>query len=184
MSSERYVPSAEITLEMHLSASPAFTAKRWGHRVKNLGGRYSECRGDRDTRFVELPATRDGYLLADALLRDFRKYGCNKTTVVVRGYDLPNVHAAAIVAHVPDAATLRRKLARALRRRRVATPLVTRIRHEKRAIGALCTFLARLERTDMERALWHGQCALEANKWTARVRRCERRLERACTAKE
>lgn len=175
----------EIILESHISPSPDFTSRGWGKRVRTLGGSYSECRGDRSTRFVRLPATRAGYALTGELLKAFQHKTRAVSVVVVRGY-MPS----GFVLRARDSASLRHKLAKALRRHwkrdraNVATPLVAKIRREKRAIGALCTFVARLERTDMERALWYGQCALEANKWTARVRRCERRLERACAAKE
>ena len=72
---------------MHLSSSPAFT-RRFGKKVKALGGRYSHCRGDCSKRFVTLPTTPEGALLADEIVRVHpsfsRSRGRRGTTVIAR----------------------------------------------------------------------------------------------------
>lgn len=73
------------TIRLHLSVcakddsdAPPFPA-RYGHRVKEIGGKYSACRGNQTTRYVTLPATSEGGDLAVVLLE---KYPEHKKTFV------------------------------------------------------------------------------------------------------
>jgi len=69
-------------VELHLSPCPTFT-KRFGRRVKALGGRYSDCRGSSYKRFVTVPvAIPEGRVLVDVLVA---AYGGPNTTAVLRG---------------------------------------------------------------------------------------------------
>lgn len=69
-------------VEAHLSGNPEFT-RRFGQRVRNAGGKYNECRGHSETRYVTLPmAARD---LMDEICATYPK-GL-QTTLVARGLD-------------------------------------------------------------------------------------------------
>ena len=98
MSNINYIPTPK-SVELHLSGDPAFT-KKYGKAVKALGGRYSECRGHSNTRFVDIPWTDEGRSLADKLIADFGK-GEKRTVVVFRGLDRTfrgkHVHAPVVV---------------------------------------------------------------------------------------
>lgn len=59
------------TLELHIWGGPDFTRLAWARKVKDLGGRYSECRGYEDMRFVFLPNTAPGRKLAAELGAQF-----------------------------------------------------------------------------------------------------------------
>ena len=66
-------------VELHLSKNTEFTT-RFGARVKSVGGRYSDVRGDANRRFVTLPASETA--LIDELAVAYG--GSQKTVVVVR----------------------------------------------------------------------------------------------------
>jgi len=76
-----YIPAPK-SVELHLRPSPEFS--RYSKKVKALGGRYSECRGNAYKRFVHLPWTEEGRALANRLIEEF---GYGKTTAIVRGVD-------------------------------------------------------------------------------------------------
>lgn len=69
-------------VEMHLPSDSSFTRK-FGKRVKDIGGKYSECRGSRYNRFVDIPlrwavgegsfseAFQEGVRLADEIAQTF-----------------------------------------------------------------------------------------------------------------
>lgn len=86
-------------VELHLGPSASFT--KYSKRVKALGGKYSDCRGNTYKRFVTLPWTPEGRELADKLVAEF---GWSKdTTLIVRGVDRfrgKHVHACVVVHHV------------------------------------------------------------------------------------
>lgn len=44
--------------------------RRYGSKIKALGGHYSECRGHQNKRSVGLPGTKHGLLLADQILAE------------------------------------------------------------------------------------------------------------------
>lgn len=84
---ERPTIPAPTEFELHLSANPDMP-KRQGALVKSVGGRYSECRGYNDTRFVHLPNTEAGREIADLLLRTYPGRTSNNakaTAVILRG---------------------------------------------------------------------------------------------------
>ena len=86
-------------VELHLGTSPEFT--KYSKRVKALGGKYSDCRGNTSKRFVTLPWTPEGRELADKLVAEFG--WSKKTTLIVRGVERfrnQHVHAWVIVHHV------------------------------------------------------------------------------------
>lgn len=86
-------------VELHLGTSPEFS--KYSKRVKALGGKYSDCRGNTSKRFVTLPWTPEGRELADKLVAEFG--WSKKTTLIVRGVDRfrnKHVHAWVIVHHV------------------------------------------------------------------------------------
>jgi hypothetical protein len=95
-----YIPAPK-SVELHLSPSPEFS--RYSKKVKALGGRYNQCRGNAHRRFVTLPWTDEGRTLANELVFEFRT--SPKTTLIVRGGDSfrgKHVHAWVIV-HKIDA---------------------------------------------------------------------------------
>lgn len=53
-------------VQMNLYNPEGFTAK-WGKKITAAGGRYSECRGYNNTRFIYLPWTPAGRSLCDAI---------------------------------------------------------------------------------------------------------------------
>jgi hypothetical protein len=75
-------------LELHLSSDATFTSGTWARKVKNLDGKYSECRGYDDTRFVVLPNTAPGRKLAAELMAKFPHFGPfsrkNRTGFILR----------------------------------------------------------------------------------------------------
>jgi hypothetical protein len=95
-----YIPAPK-SVELHLSPSPEFS--RYSKKVKALGGRYNQCRGNAHRRFVTLPWTDEGRTLANELVFEFRTGP--KTTLIVRGDDSfrgKHIHAWVIV-HKIDA---------------------------------------------------------------------------------
>lgn len=74
--------------EIHLCGDPGFTSGPWGRKVKDLGGRYTECRGYHDGRTVDVPNTAPGRKLAAELIVRFSGYvplaPKGKTTVILR----------------------------------------------------------------------------------------------------
>jgi hypothetical protein len=86
-------------VELHIGTSPEFS--KYSKKVKALGGKYSDCRGNTYKRFVTLPWTPEGRELADTLVAKFGRGG--DTTLIVRGVDRfrnKHVHACVIVHHV------------------------------------------------------------------------------------
>ena len=73
MSAFDFVAPVVMTFELHVGGDPEFTRKSWGRKVRDLGGRYSECRGyaSTETRFVFLPNTSPGRALAAEILCAF-----------------------------------------------------------------------------------------------------------------
>lgn len=82
---ERYRPTR---IELQLGGSSSFTARRFGQKVKALGGRYNECRGLLEVRGVHLELTPAGIELAQELLREFPAsyHRADQTPVVYRGF--------------------------------------------------------------------------------------------------
>lgn len=74
---------APKSIELHLSSSPLFT--KYAKKVKALGGKYSECRGHSNTRYVHLPLTGEGRALANRLVAEFSARPV--TVVIARGVD-------------------------------------------------------------------------------------------------
>ena len=94
-----YVPAPK-SIELHLGTSPEFS--RYSKKVKALGGRYNECRGNAYRRFVTLPWTEEGRELANKLVAEFGtgSLQSGKTTLIVRGdetFRRRHVHAWVIV---------------------------------------------------------------------------------------
>lgn len=86
-------------VELHLGTSPEFS--KYSKKVKALGGKYSDCRGNTSKRFVTLPWTPEGRELADKLVAQFGRG--RDTTLIVRGVNRfrnQHVHAWVIVHHV------------------------------------------------------------------------------------
>jgi len=96
----------EDKIELHLSPISSETheidlPRRWGHRIRELGGEYSEARGASMVRYVKLPASPAGIALAATLVREYHVPGMSResgapfcTTAVARpgrGYDLSRV---------------------------------------------------------------------------------------------
>lgn len=59
-----------VMLELHLSGNPDLP-KKFGARIKAVGGRYNAVRGYGHDRYVTIPATETA--LADALIKNFAK---------------------------------------------------------------------------------------------------------------
>ncbi len=86
-------------VELHLGTSPEFT--RYSKKVKALGGRYSDCRGNAYKRFVDLPWTPEGRELANKLIAEFGRG--KRTTAIVRGvnsYKGKHVNAPVVVHYI------------------------------------------------------------------------------------
>lgn len=99
MNITNYIPAPK-SVELQLSPSPEFS--RYSKKVKALGGRYNECRGNAYRRFVTLPWTDEGRELANKLVAEFGtgSLSCGKTTLIVRGDETfrnKHVHAWVIV---------------------------------------------------------------------------------------
>lgn len=83
------------SFELHINSDPDFT-KKFGKKVKAIGGHYRACRGYQTTRFVHIPNTEEGRELAQAILDEFAfdsvkpdKFHLRKTsTVISRGLPL------------------------------------------------------------------------------------------------
>jgi hypothetical protein len=77
---------AAISVELHLSPSPAFTAEGWGRKVKKAGGTYTAARGHASARYVTVPAEAIG-LIEDLVERfgNYRRAYGYKMTFVLRG---------------------------------------------------------------------------------------------------
>jgi hypothetical protein len=69
-------------LELHLNKD-SYLPKRFGKRIRSLGGTYSSVRGNKHVRFVHLPNNDQGRCLADQLIKLF-SMGL-RNTVVLRG---------------------------------------------------------------------------------------------------
>lgn len=85
-------------VELHLGTSPEFS--KYSKKVKALGGKYSDCRGYNNKRFVTLPWSNEGRELANKLIVEF---GRKPTTAIVRGVDRYNgkhVHAPVVVHQI------------------------------------------------------------------------------------
>lgn len=78
----RPVLPAPEEMELHIYGNPEMP-KRFGAKVKALGGSYSACRGYESTRFVYLPLTTEGFALAEELVAAYPDAG--QTTVIFRG---------------------------------------------------------------------------------------------------
>lgn len=84
----RHSPAEPVTaparFELHVDATAVDRLPaRFGRQLKAAGGTYSQCRGGRTTRYVEVPNTREGRAVADAILRAH----ClgDASTVITRG---------------------------------------------------------------------------------------------------
>ena len=55
--------------EIHCKPDAAFTRK-YGRKVKAVGGSYGDCRGYAETRYVVIPDSPEGRKVADAVIRD------------------------------------------------------------------------------------------------------------------
>jgi hypothetical protein len=77
-------------VELHLDRDPELTAK-YGKKIKELGGKYSECRGYDHIRYVDLPWTAAGRALATELMG---RYPSKKQTIILRNFPrIPDVVA-------------------------------------------------------------------------------------------
>lgn len=162
-----------VTLELHLSIDPALP-RRYGGRIKALGGSYQPCRGYSMQRFAHVPATVEGYALADRLLREY-PHRDDGSTVVVRGYRTDAGSGESVVLNrVRSTGDLRARLAREVKRKRLCSPSRWGMRSRKRAVAALCGYLARFERTPEERAAWLAEATAEMSKWVRRTRNAAR----------
>lgn len=97
MNATNYIPAPK-SVELHLRPYREFS--RYSKKVKALGGRYNECRGNAYKRFVHLPWTEEGRALANKLIAELGYGKTVKTVVVVRGVDSfrgKHVHAWVIV---------------------------------------------------------------------------------------
>jgi len=85
------------SIRVDLNSSPRFT-KRYGQRVKDLGGTYSYCRGHHSTRYVQVPLEKasEAANLIREMIRDF---GPKVTTVV---FYAPGLEAHITVQHVTN----------------------------------------------------------------------------------
>ncbi len=102
MSNANYIPTPK-SVELHLSSDPHF-AKKYGKAVKALGGRYSECRGHSNARYVTLPLTCEGRSLANKLVAEFGRG--RRTTVIARDVESfrgKHVHAPVVVHYIDQA---------------------------------------------------------------------------------
>ena len=65
-----------ICAELHLHDADRRIAKKYGNRIKEAGGKYTECRGRETTRFVTLPLQE--FELINELVGSYRndKYTC------------------------------------------------------------------------------------------------------------
>jgi hypothetical protein len=93
----------EVTkIELHLSPCPELV-KRYGKRIKAIGGSYSACRGYDTKRFVDIPATDEGLILCDVLRDQFAPMNRKgqrrrqRATVILRG---PMTHRLQAWQHV------------------------------------------------------------------------------------
>lgn len=88
MTSFEFIAPIVHEFELHLSGDTGFTSGSWGRKVKDLGGRYTECRGYHDGRTVDVPNTAPGRKLAAELIARFSGFvplGLKgKTTVILR----------------------------------------------------------------------------------------------------
>jgi hypothetical protein len=86
----------EVTsIELHLGSSPDLP-KRYGRKIKAMGGSYRAARGHDTTRFVHIPATDEGLALCDVLRDQFGSYfrtGQRVATVIFRGPETRNLQA-------------------------------------------------------------------------------------------
>jgi hypothetical protein len=85
---------AKPRFDLHLSPS-AELPKRFGKRIRAVGGTYSDCRGYDSVRYVSVPATKAGRVLADELLARFpggrtlgtpSKLSAGLTCVILRSF--------------------------------------------------------------------------------------------------
>jgi hypothetical protein len=100
VSNTNYIPTPK-SVELHLGSNPEFTRK-YGAKVKAAGGRYTECRGHSNTRFVDLPWTDESRDLANKLIAEFGRLN-NRTVVVLRPdrtFRGKHVHAPVVVHYV------------------------------------------------------------------------------------
>jgi hypothetical protein len=89
------MPAPDFTwIQLHLSvygeANKKTLPKRYGKKIKALGGEYTECRGNQTTRFVNLPWTEEGRAIAKALVSEYGAGG-KGTPVVIRGIDMSGI---------------------------------------------------------------------------------------------
>jgi hypothetical protein len=72
--------------ELHLNNDPALP-KKYGRKVRGIGGSYTSARGYEDTRIVRLPNTSEGRAMANVLAKAFFRpsTGSSKTgTIIMR----------------------------------------------------------------------------------------------------
>lgn len=105
----REIPDVPPVVEIHCTADPAFT-KVYGRKVKRMGGKYDDVRGNQETRFVHVPTKKPGAIeLINRIVEDFgkvtyyggvKKNGKPKVTMIARGAT-GNGPAWLDVHHVP-----------------------------------------------------------------------------------
>jgi hypothetical protein len=80
-------------LELHLGSDPELVRK-FGHKIKKIGGRYDKCLGHKVTRYVHVPLTTGepddpGLELANELIKLYGvplRRNKGKVVVIVRGH--------------------------------------------------------------------------------------------------
>ena len=75
--------------ELHINASPDFTRKGWGKKVRAAGGTFRNVRGFTDVRIVFLPATEETCALAVDLVCAFPRQHSAGTVVLGRTVGRP-----------------------------------------------------------------------------------------------
>lgn len=94
--------AAPGSVELHLNPDPSLP-RRFGKRIKKMGGSYRAARGHADTRFVSIPWTAEGRDLANTLVEQFgRDFGSKKTVCIMRGGEIKHTFPAwVVVQNVP-----------------------------------------------------------------------------------
>ena len=81
---------------------PDFT-RRYGRRVRAVGGSYSECRGSTQYRNVEMPGTPEAFALADELLAELVKIEgakLSERTVLIADGPMPHSNCGRVESWV------------------------------------------------------------------------------------
>jgi len=99
------MPAPNFTwIQLHLSVygdeNGKTLPKRYGKRIKALGGEYTECRGHQTTRYVDLPWTEDGQALANKLVAEYGSGGEKGTPIVIKGVDMSGIEESYLQAWI------------------------------------------------------------------------------------